>query len=188
MRLRDRPVREVRHREQQRPRRELAQVAAHEPDRPEHPERPAEHAEDERPEPFPVPVEEMLRERARGGRDDDQLERRPADVLRDVEPGRQVRASAAEGRTQEHHAGHAGIRADERGEREQRVPDERSDENREKRVAQRERRHEQRADDDHEQRHRQVPPQERRVEPAQDLQPRGDGVDAPAGSRVAHRR
>ena len=128
----------------------------------------------------------MLRERARGGGDDDELERRPADVLCDVERRGQVGAAAAERRAQEHHPGYARVGADERRDGEERVPDERADEDGEKRIAQRECRHEQRADDDDEQRHGEVAPQQGGVEAAQHAKPLGDGLDAPARSPLVH--
>ena len=66
------------------------------------------------------------------------------------------------------------------------LPDDRADEDREHRRRQRERRHEQRADHDHEQRDRQVPPEQQRVERAEDLEPLGHGADPPARSPVVH--
>ena len=66
------------------------------------------------------------------------------------------------------------------------VGDGKWDEDGEKRIAQRECRHEQRADDDDEQRHGEVAPQQGGVEAAQHAKPLGDGLDAPARSPLVH--
>ena len=73
-------------------------------------------------------------------------------------------------------------------EREQQVADERSRDDRTKRLGQRERepevarrQDEERARDDHEQRDGQVRPEQEAVEDAEHAQPLGYGLDAPAG-------
>ena len=60
------------------------------------------------------------------------------------------------------------------------VPDHAAEDDRDERVGQRQRRNEHRAGDDDEERDAEVPPEEPRLEPAQDVKARRDGLDAPA--------
>ena len=92
------------------------------------------------PERHAAEAEQLLRECARAGRDDDQLEDRPAEALHDVERGRQVRAAAAERRAQQHHRRHARVGADQAAEPEHQVADDRGGDDRAERDRQRERR------------------------------------------------
>ena len=57
-------------------------------------------------------AEQLVGERRRGCGDHDQLEGRPAEALGDVERRRPVRPLPAERRADEHHRGHARVRAD----------------------------------------------------------------------------
>ena len=77
----ERPPREVEERERDRPDREAADEAPHEADRPEEREDEGDGPEDERPQPLRLEPEELVRERGGGGRDDEELEHRPADAL-----------------------------------------------------------------------------------------------------------
>ena len=173
----DDPPREVGDREGDRPDRELAHEAADEADRPEQRQRGGEPAEEELPRPGRVEPEQLVAEQPRGGRDHDQLEDRPAEALRDVEHRRDVRAALPERSPLEHHRRHAPVRADQRSQREHRVPDQPADERRRERVLQRQvevgRQHE------HEQRDAEVDPEQRRVDEAEHAKPLRHGLDSP---------
>ncbi len=174
----DDPPREVDDREADRPDRELAHEAADEADRPEQRERSGEPAEEKLPRPGRLEPEQLVAEQPGRGSDHDQLEDRPAEALRDVEHGRDVRAALTERSPLEHHRRHAPVRTDQRSQREHRVPDQPADERRPQRVLQRQvevgRQHE------HEQRDAEVDPEQGRVDEAQDPQPLGHRLDSPA--------
>ena len=188
VRLVERPPAEVGDRGGDGPDGELAQVAPDEADRAEQTQPQRDRAEDERPEPARLEAEDALRERGGRGRDDDQLEGRPAEVLRDVEHRRRVRASPAERRPQQHHAGHTSVGADHPGEAEQRAARDRAHHDRHDRLLEREHRHEPGADDDHEQAHREVAPEERQVDEPEHAQALGHGRDPPGRRALVHRR
>jgi hypothetical protein len=136
--------------------------------------------EHDRPEPLCSKAEELVREGRCRGRDDEELEDRPADSLQDVDPGRQQRAALAERRAHERHSRDASVRADHPRDREHRVAEDAAEEDRDARLGERECRHEHGARHDHQERHAEIPPQEPGLEPAEDSEPRRDGVDAPA--------
>ena len=110
----ERPPRQVEERGEHRPDRELAHELAHEVDRPEQRQRERDAAEDERPEPLRAEAEQLVGERGDRGRDDQQLEDRPADALGGVEDGRRPRAALPERRAHQHHRRHARVGADQR--------------------------------------------------------------------------
>ena len=120
------------------PDRELADVPADEADRPEQRKRHRQRAEEQRPEPGRLEPEQLVAEQARGLRDHDQLEDRPAEALQHVQNGREVRASVAERRALEHHCRHASVCADRPRDRQQQISDHAADERGEERLAERE--------------------------------------------------
>ena len=85
----------------------------------------------------------------------------------------------AERRPHQHHGGHACLRADQAGRAEHRVADQPADGNRDQRVAQGERRHEERPRDEHQQADAEASPERGRVEEAEHAQALGHGLDAP---------
>jgi hypothetical protein len=175
----ERPPREVRERGEHDPGAEAAQELPHDPDRSEQREHGGHGAEDQRPCPAPLEAERPVGEGARGGGDDDQLEDRPAEALADVEHRREVRAAASERRAQEHHRGHARVGADHPRQAEHDVADHAADDDRDDGLRERQRRHEQRAEDDHEQRDAQAAPEEREVDEAEHAQALRDRLDPP---------
>jgi len=180
-----RPPRQVRERGDDEVDGELAHVAAHEADRAEEGERRRDRAHHDRPERLAAEAEDLLRERARRGGDDDQLENRPTEALQDVERGRQQGAAAPKRGAEHDHRRHPCIGADHPRHAEHRVPDDAREEDRRERTSQRERRDEERARDDHEQRDREIAPEEERVDEAEHPQALRDGLDSPIG-RVGH--
>ena len=182
----ERPPRQVEQRREHGPDGELADDLADEPDRAEQREHECDSPEQDRPEPLGAEAEELIRERGDGGRDDQQLEDRPADALRGVQDRRPPGAALSERRPHQHHRRHARVGADQRGDAEHGVADEPPEDDREKRLRQRERRHEVRPRDEHQQRDAEVAPEEALVDEAEHAQPRRDRLDPPGG-RVVHR-
>ena len=90
----ERPPREVEEGERHGPDGEAADEAPDEADRPEEREDEGDGPEDERPQPLRLEPEELVRERGGGRRDDEQLERRPADSLHDVDARREAATHA----------------------------------------------------------------------------------------------
>ncbi len=186
------PPGQVEERGEHDPDRELADVAAHEPDRPEQREHDRDPAEEQRPEPARVEAEHPIGERGRRRRDDQQLEDRPAEVLDDVEEGRQVRAALPERRAEDDHPRHARVGADRAGDPEQQVPDERGRDDRDERRAEREAEPEVAVDehgarDDHEQAYGEAAPEQEEVDEPEHAQALGHRLDAPARCPVVHR-
>jgi hypothetical protein len=108
----ERPPCEVEERQRDRPDGEAADEPTHEADRPEEREAEGGRSEDERPQPLRLEAEELVRQGSGGSRDDEQLERRPADSLEHVDPRREERAALTERRAHERHAGDARVRSD----------------------------------------------------------------------------
>ena len=176
----ERPPREIDECERHCPDRKAADEPPDESDRPEQREHERAGAEDDRPQPLGAEAEELVGECGRGGGDHEKLEDRPADALRDVDRRREERSSLAERRAHERHARDASVRADQARRGEHEVPDEAADEDRDERVGQRQRGDEYRAGHDHEKRDAEIPPEEPRLDPAEDLKPGRNRLDAPA--------
>ena len=174
------PPDEVRDRERDGPDRELADEAPNEADRPQQRKHGRDGAEDELPEPDGVEAERPVGEGRRRGRDDDQLEDRPAEALQHVEPGREVGAAPAERRPLEHHRRHARVGADQRGDAEHRAADHAAEHRREERLLQRQAQVRRR--DENEDRDAEVRPEQERVGRSQDAQPLRYRLDSPIRS------
>ena len=174
------PPGQVHERREHRPDREPAHVAPDEADRPQQGEPDGDQTEQQRPQPAALEAEDLLRERRRRSRDHDQLEGRPAEVLRHVDGRWRIGAAATERRPQHNHPGNSRVGADQTGQSEQQVPRDRADHDRDQRVPQRERRHEHGAEHDHEQADREVSPEEHRVQEPEHLQALRDRFDSPA--------
>ena len=99
----ERPPGQVEQRRDDEVDRELADEPAHDADRAQQRERERDDAEEHRPRRLGRDAEQLVGERRGGRRDDDQLERRPAEALEHVQRGRRVRADAAERCSQQHH-------------------------------------------------------------------------------------
>ena len=181
VRVMQRPPGEVRERGEDDPERDALHPLADEADRPDEREERRRRRGRELPHP-----QRAVHERPCCGGDHEHLEDRPAEVLKDVEPGGEVRPGAAERRPQEHHRRHARLRADRCGEAEQRVAEYPADEDREQRFGQRERGDEERARDEHEQAQTEAAPQHPVLERAERPQPVRDRTDAPGRCTVAH--
>src|SRR6185436_16025922 len=95
-----------------------ADEAPHEADRPEKSEDEGDGPEDERPQPPRFEPEELVRERGGGARDHEELERRPADALYDVDARRKQRATLAQRGAHERHSRDARVGADHPGDSE----------------------------------------------------------------------
>src|SRR6266511_1395613 len=162
------------------PDRELADKATNEADRPEQGEERGEPAECELPDPDRLETEELVAEEPGRRRDDDQLEDRPAEALKDVENSGDVGAALSEGGALEHHRRHASVRADQRRKREHPVPDHAADERRRKRVLERE--VEIGGEDEHEQGNAEVRPEQGRVQQPEDAEPFRHRLDPPTWS------
>ena len=166
---------------------EPAEDATDEPHRAEQREGGSEDPEEDRPGRLRLEAEELVGECARGCGDDDQLERGPAEALDGVQGGRDVRAAPAERGAEQDHRRDPGIRPDQPGRPDHRVPDQAADENRQERIAERQGGDEERADDEDEQRDAEVPPERQLVEEPEGAEALRDGVDAPGGRPVVHR-
>jgi hypothetical protein len=175
----DDPPREVDHRRDHGPDRELADEAPHEPDGTEQGEHCRNGAEEELPEPDGLEAEQLVAQEAGRGRDHDQLEDRPAETLQDVQRGREVGAAAAERRPLQDHRRNARVGADQRRDGEHAVPDHRADERRGERGPQRQ--VEVRRQDEHQQRDAEVRPQQRGVKRPEHAEPLGYRLDSPTG-------
>jgi hypothetical protein len=141
---------------------ELAHEAAYEADRAQECQQHCDAAEDQLPEPDRLEAEQLVAEQAGGGRDDDELEDRPAEALEHVERGGEVGAAPPERCALQHHRGHAGVCADQRRDGEHGVADHAADQRGRERIAQRE--IEVRRQDEYEQRDAEVRPEQERVE------------------------
>ena len=158
---------------------EAADEAPDEADRPEEREDEGDRPEYERPQPLRLEPEELVRERRRGRCDDEQLERRPADPLHDVDARREEGATLAERRAHERHPRDACVGPDHPGDREHRVPDQAAHDDCDERGGQGQRRHEDRSGHDDEERDSEIPPQKAGLEPTQHPEARRHRLDAP---------
>ncbi len=100
VRLVQRPPRQVDERGEHGPQGEAANEPADEADRAHERERGGGGAEEDRPRPLRPEAEDLVRERGRRGGDDDQLEGRPAEALRDVQGRGEERPAPAERRAE----------------------------------------------------------------------------------------
>ena len=173
-----RPPREVADGRGHRPDREPPDVLADEGDRAGEGERKRDRAEDEDPDPALAEAEDAVGEGVRRGRDDDQLEGRPAQVLHDVEHRRCVRAALPERLPHEHHPREAALGADVASEAEEGAAEGGADDDREQTPLEAQA-GEVRAGDQDEQADAEVPPEQGEVAEGERAQPVGNRCDAP---------
>ena len=158
---------------------EPLQPAPHDQDRAAEGEARADDRDGDQPEERRVQPDRVAGDRVRHPTHRPELERGPTDQLDQVDRGGQIRAAETEHRPEQDHAGNALPRAGEADERERNGADQAPDGDREERLPQAERRHQQRAGDHDEQADRQIAPEDPEVE-ARQLPQRGmDGADAP---------
>jgi hypothetical protein len=169
----------VDHRRDDGPDRELPYEPADEADRAEQRQHRRDAAEEELPEPDRLKAEQLVAQQTGRGGDHDQLEDRPAQALQDVQAGREIRATAAERGSLQHHRRDARVGADQRRDREHAVSDQTADERCRERGAQRQ--VEVRRQDEHQQRDAEVRPQQRSVDQPEHVQALGDRLDSPTG-------